>query len=349
MAFARPALNEIIARILSDIETRLDTGKLLAKSFLAIMGRAYAGAVHLLYFYIAWAVLQLFPDTAEAEFMTRWASIWGVARTPATFADGNVTFTGTNATTIPEGTRLKRSDGAFFLTTASGIISAGTATIAVQAVNAGTSGNTEAAGALVLVNSIAGVNTNAAVAAGGLTGGLDAESDESLRVRLLDRIQQPPHGGALFDYVKWAKEVTGVTRAWAVSTTEGTVTVRFVMDGETDIIPDSGKVAEVQEYIDSPYRRPATADVTVAAPTAVPLDFTIDLAPDTADVRAAVTESLKDLLRRTAEPGGTILISKIREAVSVAAGENDNAVTIPSANVTHTAGQIATMGAITWT
>lgn len=349
MSFIRPSLNEIVARIISDIETRLQTGRLLARSFLAIMARAYAGAIHLLYFYISWAVLQLFPDTAEAEYMTRWAAIWGVARTPATFGAGDVTFTGTNGTVIPEGLRLKRSDGAFFLTTESATISSGTATAAAQAVNAGAGGNTEAGGALVVVNSIAGLNTNATVASGGITGGLDAESDESLRLRLLDRIQQPPHGGALFDYVKWAKEVTGVTRAWAESTLEGTVTVRFVMDALADIVPDAGKVAEVQAYIDSPYRRPATADVTVVAPVAVPLNFTIDLSPDTADVRTAVTESLKDLLNRTAEPGGTILISKIREAVSVAAGENDNTVTLPAANVTHTAGQIATFGAITWT
>lgn len=349
MSFVRPSLSEIVARIESDIETRLATGRLLAKSFLAIMARAYAGAVHLLYFYINWAVLQLFPDTAEAEYMTRWAAIWGVPRTPATFADGDVAFTGVNGTVVPEGLRLKRSDGGFFLTTESGTISGGQVSLAVQAVNAGSAGNTEAAGVLVVVTSIAGLNSTAAVAGGGITGGLDAESDESLRARLLDRIQQPPHGGALFDYVKWAKEVSGVTRAWAESTFEGTVTVRFVLDNETDIIPDSGKVAEVQAYIDSPYRRPATADVTVVAPTAVPLNFTIDLNPDTADIRTAVTESLKDLIRRTAEPGGTLLISKIREAVSVAAGENDNVVTVPNANVTHTAGQIATMGTITWT
>lgn len=346
--FTRPSLSEIVARIQSDIETRLSTGRLLAQSFLAIMARAYAGAVHLLYGYISWAILQLFPDTAEAEFMARWAAIWGVARTPATFATGDVDFTGVNTTVIPEGTRLKRSDGAFFLTTEPATITAGVATAAVQAVNAGTTGNTEAGGALVVVNSIAGLTSNASVASGAITGGLDSEGDESLRARLLDRIQQPPHGGALFDYVKWAKEVTGVTRAWAQSTTEGTVTVRFVMDGEVSIIPSGPKVAEVQAYIDSPYRRPATADVTVVAPTAVPLNFTIEIDPDNADTRAAVEASLKDLLRRTAEPGGTILLSKIREAVSVAAGENDNSVTVPNANVTHTAGQIATFGAITW-
>lgn len=351
MAFNRPTLAEIVARIESDIETRLATGKLLARSFLAIMARAYAGAVHLLYGYISWAIRQLFPDTAEAEYMTRWASIWGVNRTGATFAEGNVTFTGINGSVIPEGTRLKRSDGGFYLTTAAATIAAGSATVAVKAVNAGVGGNTPAAGVLTMVNSITGVATSVTVAAGGLVDGLDSESDESLRVRLLDRIQQPPHGGAIFDYVKWAKEVAGVTRAWAEGNYIGlgTVGVTFVMDGEADIIPDSDKVDEVQAYIDSPYRRPATAAVYVYAPTAVPMNFTIHLAPDNADIRANVATSLRELLRRQAEPGATILISKIREAVSVAAGENDNVVTVPSANVTHDPGEIAVMGTITWT
>lgn len=350
MTFTRPALSEIVARIESDIETRLNTGKLLARSFLAIMARAYAGAVHLLYGYIAWAVRQIFPDTAEAENMARWASIWGVQRTAATFAAGDVTFTGVDGSIIPEGTRLKRSDGVFYLTTESAMIMAGTATAGVQAVNAGVLGNTDAGGALILVNSVAGVSTNAAVAAGGIVDGLDSEADESLRTRLLDRIQQPPHGGAAFDYIKWAKELAGVTQAWAYpgEAGTGTVTVRFVMDGQANIIPDAGKVAEVQAYIDAPERRPATAEVFVVAPVAVPVNFTIHIAPDTADVRANVEASLRDLLKRTAEPGGTILISKIREAVSVAAGENDNSVSVPSANVTNGTGEISTFGAITW-
>lgn len=350
MAWNRPSLPEIVSRILSDVETRLATGKLLARSFLAIMARAYAGAVHLVYGYIAWAIQQLFPDTAIAEYMTRWASIWGVQRTAATYATGNVIFTGVNGTVVPEGTRLKRSDGAFFLTTASGAVTGGSVTIAVKAVNAGSAGNTPGSSAIAMVNAIAGISTGATTDASGLTGGLDSESDESLRAKLIDRIQQAPHGGALFDYVKWAKEVAGVTRAWAYSnpTGLGTVGLTFVMDGLPDNIPDAGKVAEVQAYIDDPSRRPATADLTVYAPIGVPLDFTIEISPDTADVRAAVEESLRDLLRRTAEPGGTILLSKIREAVSVAAGENDNSVTVPSADVTHTTGQIATFGVITW-
>lgn len=350
MPFARPTLSNIISRIKADIETRLSTGKLTPRSFLSIIATAIAGAAHLLHGHIAWAIKQLFPDTAEKEYLARWASIWGIDKTAASFASGYITVNGANGTLVPSGLRFKRADGVFYITTESATISAGTATIEVQAINAGLSGNAEAGTSLTLVNSLSGLNTAAVVAAGGITNGADSESDESLRARLLDRIQQPPHGGAKFDYEKWAKEVNGVTRAWAypLAMGPGTVTLTFVMDGETDIIPDAGKVEEVQDYIDDPHRRPVTAALTVFAPTAVPLDFEISISPDTAEVRAAVEESLRELLKRDAEPSGTILISRIREAVSVASGESDNTVISPTANVTHGAGEIATFGEITW-
>jgi uncharacterized phage protein gp47/JayE len=54
------------------------------------------------------------------------------------------------------------------------------------------------------------------------------------------------------------------------------------------------------------------------------------------------------MLLRDAEPGGTILISHIREAISIAAGEVDHVLSAPAANVTHASGQLATFGAITW-
>jgi uncharacterized phage protein gp47/JayE len=195
---------------------------------------------------------------------------------------------------------------------------------------------------------VPGVASAALVAAPGLTQGADAESDDALRLRLLARIRQPPMGGSASDYVAWALQVPGVTRAWVypLENGVGTVTVRFVRDNDVDFIPDAGAVTAVQEYIDA--RRPVTAQVTVLAPTAAPLDLTIALTPDTAAVRAAVTGELQDLLRRDAKPGGTILISRIREAISVSAGETNHVLSAPTADVTHLAGEMPTLGTITW-
>ena len=45
------------------------------------------------------------------------------------------------------------------------------------------------------------------------------------------------------DYVAWATEVPGVTRAWCSPNGmgAGTVVVRFVRDDDDDPIPDSGE------------------------------------------------------------------------------------------------------------
>ena len=351
MPFNRPTLEELIERDIADIESRLPSSDArLRRSNLNVLSRIHSGVAHGLYGFLDWMSKQLLPDTSEVEFLDRQASIYNITRKAATKSTGSITFTGTNTTVIPINTIVQRSDAVEFMTDAEATISGGVASVAVTAVVAGTNSNTAASSAANLVTPIAGVNSAATVNSGGLANGTDTETDDALRIRLLDRIQQPPHGGADFDYTKWALEVAGVTRAWvyAQELGLGTVSVRFVVDDhESSIIPDSTKVTEVQDYIDA--LRPVTAAVTVVAPVAVPLDLTITgLSPATSTVQAAVTAELTDLLRREAEPGGTILISHIREAISVAAGEVDHALTTPSADVTHSTGEIAILGTITW-
>jgi uncharacterized phage protein gp47/JayE len=349
--FNRPTLPDLIDRAAADIETRLPgVDARLRRSNLAVLSRVHSGATHGLYGYLSWLALQLMPDTAELEHMERWAAIWGVSRLPAAAATGNVTFSGTNGVTIVAGTTLQRSDSAQFTVNADVIIAAGTATAIVTAVISSAAGNTAASSGLTVVSPIAGINSAVVVAAGGLSGGADTESDEGLRLRLLDRIQEPPHGGADFDYVKWALEIAGVTRAWCYPQEMGlgTVTVRFVRDGDVSLIPDAGEVATVQAYIDA--LRPVTADVYVVAPVAVPMNLTINgLSPSTQAVKDAITAELRDLLLREAVPGGTILLSHLREAISIAAGEYNHVLTVPAADVTRTAGQLTTLGVITWT
>jgi len=351
MPFARPSLAEIIDRVVADIGTRLPgvAGAVLRRSLLGIIGRSQAGAAHLLYGYIDWVARQALPDTAEREYLQRWAAIWGITRNAATFAEGSVTFTGANGAAIPAGTIVQRQDGVQYATQAAATIAGGTATVAVEASVAGTDGNLLVGASVFLLSPIAGVQSSAMVAAGGITGGDDVESDERLLARLLQRIRNPPQGGAEADYVLWALEVPGVTRVWVypMQLGAGTVTVLFVNDDDpVSIIPDAAEVAEVQAHIDG--RRPVTAEVFVAAPTATPLDMTIALDPNTASVQQAVLAELQDLLTREAQPGGTILISRLREAVSIAAGEGDNSIITPAANVTHAAGEMAVLGTVTF-
>lgn len=348
MPFSRPTLQELINRTGADAVARLGLEDLLRRDDMQVLTRVLSGAAHSLHGHVAWLAEQVIIDTAEAEYLERWANIWGVERKPAAAAVGNVTLTGTNGVVIPAGSALVRTDGVEYTTNAEVTISGGTATVAVTASQAGAAGNALAGITLNLVSPISGVNSQATVAAGGLVSGADTETDDALRARLLARIQAPPHGGAKADYIAWALEVAGVTRAWVYpgELGLGTVTVRFVRDDDASIIPDAVEVQSVQDHINA--LRPVTSAVTVVAPIAAPLNLTIALTPNTSTVQAAVLVEIKDLLRRAAEPGGTILISHLREAISLAAGETNHVLTVPSADVAHTVGQIATMGIITW-
>ena len=67
-----------------------------------------------------------------------------------------------------------------------------------------------------------------------------------------------------------------------------------------------------------------------------------------AAVKAAVQAELSDLIARESKPGGTIYLSHIRAAISAAVGEDNYTMSAPSADVTNTAGNMTTLGTITW-
>jgi uncharacterized phage protein gp47/JayE len=78
------------------------------------------------------------------------------------------------------------------------------------------------------------------------------------------------------------------------------------------------------------------------------VDYTIALTPNTQAVKDAVTAELADLHRREAAPGTIFLLSHIKEAISIAAGETNHVLTVPSADITPATGAIPTLGTITW-
>lgn len=348
MAFTRPTLSALITRIEQDFETRLElVGAVLRRSLVYIFARVVAGAVHMLHGHLEYLSKQIFADISDEAFLLRQGQLFGIVRTSPTYAEATVTVTGTNTTVVPAGTVLLRSDGAEYTTDADVTIALGTATPSVTASEAGADGTLTAGVSLSFESPISGVDATATVVAS-TADGSDEEDIEDYRTRLLARINDPPNGGSEADYIAWAKEVSGVTRAWVypLELGPGTVVVRFVRDDDVSPIPDSGEVGDVQDVMDE--KAPAHASVTVIAPTAVALDFTISITPDTAATRETVEAELEDFLFRTAEPGATTLVSQIDLAIGNATGVTDFTRTLPAADVTRTTGQLTTMGTITW-
>lgn len=362
MAFQRPNLSAIIDRVQGDIKSALGIGSILRRSFLAAIARAIAGAAHILHSHLVFVSRQIFPDQAEAEYLERWGSIYGLERQPATFAELTIDVVFTGAGTVPAGTIYQRSDGFTYTVDADiDALAAGTVQGLIVADEPGATGNLDIGNLVSLQSPIVNVQTDATVSAIAVDGE-DVETDESYRQRIVDRIQEPPAGGAVHDYIAWARSVSGVTRAWVFPgwLGQGTVGVSFVEDEQDPIIPIPAKVDEVQTYIDTV--KPVTANVTVFQPTAYPLNITIALKPNTAAVRAAVETELQDLIAREAQmrgavidPGagttydGKIPLSRVNEAISLAAGEEDHVVTSPVVDPQALApGGIVTLGTITF-
>ena len=320
MPWTTPSLRAVRETVRGEITTALGLASFVGNSVLRVMADAQAALAHLTLRYIDWLSLQLLPDTAETEWLDRHADIWlvnadgTIGRKAATTASGSVTMTGTPGTPVPAGTQL--SDGTTtYQTTADAVI--GTSPVDIIAIDPGAAGNLDSGETLDFVAAITGVDGTATVVE--LDGGTDAETDNELRQRVLRRIQQPPMGGAAYDYEAWALAVPGVTRAWAASEQGvGTITVRFLMDdlrADDDGWPTPDDIQTVANYIDS--KRPVTVkDCYVLAPIKEFLDITIaNLVPNNAEAQAEIEQSLRDMLFAQAAPGQTIFAAWISYAI----------------------------------
>ena len=347
--FNRPTLSDIVQRTRADTLPRLSQDEPLRFLDAEVLARVLAGASHELHGYLDWISKQILPDSSEAEFLDRHASIYlEEGRKAAQAASGSATVTGLVGSVITDGTIVRHADGREYAVQGEHMLAATSQPVPITAVTAGAAGNMPGATPLSFLSPVTGVQSGVVVTAAGLANGSDVESDSSLRARLLERLREPPNGGSLSDYRKWARAVPGVTRAWAYAAElgAGTVTVRFVRDDDASMIPDAAEVAAVDAFIQE--RKPVTAEVFVVAPLALAVPMTIQVFPDTASVRAAVEAELRDLFRREAEPGARLYLSHIREAISIAAGEQDHVLVSPTADIVPTTGQIPVLGAITW-
>ena len=351
MPFNRPTLRQLVERNKSAIESELEgVDPRFRWSASGAIATANSGAHHELFGFLAWIARQAFPDTVEDAELERQAAPWGITRIPAQFATGRLLVTGADGTAVPAGTRWRRADGVEAVSLQETRVAAGTATIDARARVSGAIGNTVVDTQFTLVSPIAGIVARGR-ASTAFSGGADIESDDSLRQRWIQRRTMPPRGGTASDYELWANAGhPAVTRAWSrpLARGLGTVDVYIMTDNATaNGIPSAQVVNAVQSYING--LRPVTADVRVIAPAPVAFDVTLSsVTPDTDAVRAAINAEIADLVLRDSQPGGTILVSHVREAVSIAQGETDHRLVSPVADITVNANQISVFGTVTF-
>lgn len=312
---SRPTLNQIYTRILADMQARVTSGtKILRFSLLGVLAYVFAGAVHLTYGFLSNILDQLFADTAASWFLDRLANLYGLPRKNATFATGSILLTGTEGTNVPEGTQVQNSEGYTYSTLNGVILTAGGASVDIQADTAGADSNSDET-TLQLVYAIAGVDTDT-TATTTPNGGQDLETDTELQYRLLQRIRNPPASGTAADYIRWGLEIAGVGKAWTLSAENyaGAGTVALVI-ATTDLeVVDTAVKTNTQTYVDSVRPVGAQADVLDIIPQSVVLN--VSLSDTSTEVVASVNTNLTNLFIAETEPGGTMPISHIRSAIS---------------------------------
>lgn len=348
MPFETPDLSTLNDQAASSIEAELPgSDARLRRSNLGVLARVMAGFTHGLYGYLRRFLEECLPWN-KGFLLEMWAGIWKVYRKPAVPAEGYATFTGANGAPIDAGTALQTAMGQVYETADAAVIAGGVAQVRVLAAEPGKSGNLAAGVQLALVNAVAGVASTAVVGSAGITNGSDVEDVDALYDRYLARVRTRANGGSADDYIGWALEVPGVTRAWTVPNWSGigSVLVLFVRDGDTPALPDAAAIAAVQAHID--LVRPVTADVTVAGPQVRLVNFSIAVVPNTLAVREAVAASLDDLFLREADVGATLLLSHINRDISLSPGEADHTLYAPTTSIVCAPNEMAARGTITW-
>jgi uncharacterized phage protein gp47/JayE len=242
------------------------------------------------------------------------------------------------------------------------LTSANFAHVAVRAVEFGTASNSAAASQLSLVSAQANVDNIAVADFNGIRGGLDLESDESVRSRLLFKTSNMTNAFSSASIEFFIKNnFPTITRVWVQDATPsaGYVTIYFTEDSEVNIIPTGAKANAVKSSITTgPDKiKPAnTPDsfVLVSGPTAVTQNFEFStLSPNTQDMRDSLTEALKDYFRSGSVNVETnVNANQYNSVISNVIDSSGNSPTYtllaPLGNISVGLGQLALLGTITY-
>ena len=239
-------------------------------------------------------------DTAEGIMLDRKAIDFNEIRNPAKKAVGQVTFTGTVATKIPIKT-IVLAESLEFETIQEAVIGAeGTVIINSECTQDGQIGNISSGKIKALKLSLNGINS--VMNTEPFTGGVDEETDTAFRERVLEKIRKPITSGNKNHYIYWAKQVSGVGKAKALSCPNGNGTVGVIILSDLLDVPDDTIISNVVKNIE--LNRPVGADVTVskAVPLLVTVNVTVTLANgyEQSVVKSAIVLALQEYLKTIA-------------------------------------------------
>lgn len=324
-----PTFDEIRAAILRDTVSLQPQADISADSDHFVHASRLASCAVGQYAHQTWLLRQVFPNSADTEYLERHASLRSLRRKNPTRASGTLTAGGVAGAVIPAGVQIKVGNRFFISTGTIKLGNDGQAVVKITAVAAGADDNMASIPAQFMA-APTGVSSDALVIR--TTGGTDAETDAALLARLLNIIRRPPAGGNRYDYRNWALSVDGVTSAYVYPLRRGLGTVDVVITSGNSV-PSDATVASCQKYIDE--MRPVTSKNSfVVKPHVTAINVTaqvkldgIELAVAKERIQAALSEYFDSLI-----PGDGIIVSQIEAVISDVAGINDRRLTSPTTN-----------------
>ena len=327
--FTPPDFDTIRAAILRDTQSLIPDADISADSDHYVHASRLASCAAGQYAHQTWITRQIFPDTADTDYLERHAALRGITRRAATRAGGMVTISGTAGARLAAGAQIKLGNR-FYATTAEATIGSDlSARVPIVASEAGEQGNCDTTAGQLMAAS-AGISSDVVLSA---TGGTDAENDASLLSRLLEHIRRPPAGGNQYDYKNWALSVDGVSSAYVYPLRRGLGTVDVAITSANQL-PSAETLAAVQNYIDAV--RPVTAkNVRVLAPDITRVDVRVRVKLSGADWAAAQREIQAALVAYfdALTPADDVVVSQLEAVISNVAGVVDRVLLAPRENL----------------
>jgi hypothetical protein len=286
-------------------------------SLLKIFSSVDAGIFHQLLGDLDFLSKQLFPDTAEGDYLR---AHWSHKVTPlyAVSASGDVLITGLPGRSVPGGIIFKSAGGERYYTNCAYRTGEdGTTLVTVTAEDTGLKTNLSPGEELAIVSAVpAEIDSKAAVAGKGISGGADAETDEAYLTRVLLHLRNPVRYGKTGDFAAWALDATPeVSSAWEFKDygPDHALLVQVLNGSQATGVSPVGNLKIISDYIGE-IAPPVV--FTVQSPEIIPLNPVVTLrqGEDSQVNRALAVSRMIAYLQRTARPGGEITAGALGQA-----------------------------------
>ncbi|AGF54549.1 putative phage protein gp47/JayE [Clostridium saccharoperbutylacetonicum] len=270
------------------------------------------------------------PAKDYDKFIDEDAARHGLERKQGFYSVGKVTFIGLEGSMIYENSIVQTVEGLKYKVISQGKITDGKCTLEIKAMELGAKYNVPSNSIVQIPIKINGITSVSNLDP--TTSGTDTETSEELLKRIITKEREESSSGNIYDYEKWAMEVSGVEYAKVKALWNGNGTVKVIVAGENGAQLDDTIIQKVKAHIDpqdglGSGKAPIGATVTVVS--VMPIEIKVKISGlviedkyNLDDVKLNIKKSLEDYLKKV-PAGGTVKINAVEAVIVMTEGVND--------------------------